>query len=190
MADLTFGKKKRRVNYDLLREITVWVFQIAIVCFVAFVFVWYFGKRVSVVGDSMNPVLDNGDVTLVNRIAYNMSTPDRGDVIAFKPSGNEGSHYYIRRIIGLPGETVELKDGSVWINGEKLAEKYVTTDIENVGIVDEKMTLDNDEYFVLGDDRHYSEDSRSADVGNVKRTDIAGKVWFTVSPRRNIGFVR
>ncbi len=190
MSELSFGKKKRRVNYDLLREILVWAFQIAIVCFVAFVFVWYFGKQVNVIGDSMNPVLENGDVTLVNRIVYNMSTPDRGDVIAFKPHGNESSHYYIKRIIGLPGETVELKDDGIWINGKKLEEKYVTTDVENVGIADEPITLGNNEYFVLGDDRQHSEDSRSAEIGNVKRTDIEGKVWFTISPKRNLGFVK
>lgn len=190
MADLRFGKKRRRVNYDLLREIFVWTFQIAIVCFVAFVFVWYFGKRVSVIGDSMNPVLANGDVTLVNRIVYNMSTPARGDIVAFKPNGNENSHYYIKRIIGLPGETVEIKDGKIWIDGEELKEKYVTTEIEDVGIADEPIVLGNKEYFVLGDDRYNSEDSRSADVGNVKRSEIEGKVWFTVSPKKHLGFVR
>ena len=86
--------------------------------------------------------------------------------------------YYIKRIIGLPGETVEIIENHVYINGEKLKEDYKTTDINDVGIVSEKMQLASDEYFVLGDDREKSEDSRNADVGNVKRSYIYGKAWF------------
>ena len=88
MAKLTFGKTKKRVNYDLIQVILKWAFEIALVCFIAFVFVWFFGLRVSVIGDSMNPRLSNGDITLVNRVAYNMGAPKRGDVVAFKPNGN------------------------------------------------------------------------------------------------------
>ena len=113
MAKLTFGKKRRRVNYDLLREVIVWTFQIAIVCLLAFVCVHYFGQRVSVIGDSMNPELKNGNITLISKAAYSMGKPKRGDVVAFKPNGNESSHYYIKRIVGLPGETVEVVDGKI-----------------------------------------------------------------------------
>ena len=189
MGNLTFGKKKRRINYDLLREVIIWTFQIAIVCLIAFVCVWYFGLRVSMIGDSMNPELHNGDITLVNRIVYSMSTPKRGDIIAFKPNGNENSHYSIKRIVGLPGETVEIRNGAIWVNGKKIKEKYKATEIEDVGVLEEPMTLGKSEYFVLGDDRQNSEDSRMADVGNVKRSEIEGKVWFTVSPTKHFGFV-
>ena len=169
MGRLKFGKEKKRVNFDLLRVVGIWTFQIAVVCLIAFVFVWYFGQRVSTIGDSMKPVLENGDITLINRIIYNASSPKRGDIIAFKPNGNENSHYYIKRIIGLPGETVEIKDG---------------------GIVEEPITLGGDEFFVLGDDRQNSEDSRMADIGNVKRTEIEGKVWFVIAPKDHFGFVK
>ena len=189
MAKLRFGKKKRRVNYDLLREIASWTFQIAVVCFVAFVLVWYFGKRVNVIGDSMKPELSNGNVALVNRVVYNMSKPKRGDVIAFQPGGNENSHYYIKRIVGLPGETIEISDGKIIVDGKAVKERYETTEIENVGVLKEPMKLGDNEFFVLGDDRLSSEDSRSADIGNVKRSEIEGKVWFVVS-RKNFGFVR
>jgi len=189
MGNLTFGKKKRRINYDLLREVIIWTFQIAIVCLIAFVCVWYFGLRVSMIGDSMNPELQNGDITLVNRIVYSMSTPKRGDIIAFKPNGNENSHYSIKRIVGLPGETIEIRDGAIWVNGKKIKEKYKATEIKDVGILEEPMTLGKSEYFVLGDDRQNSEDSRMADVGNVKRSEIEGEVWFTVSPTKHFGFV-
>ena len=123
MADLTFGKKRRRVNYDLLRAILMWTVQIAIVCFLAFAIVWYFGQRVSVIGDSMNPKLCNGDVTLMNKVVYNMSNPKRGDVIAFMPNGDENSHYYIKRIVGLPGETIEVQDGKIMVDGKEIKDK-------------------------------------------------------------------
>ena len=166
-----------------------WVFKIALVCLFAFVAVWYFGQRVSTVGDSMKPVLENGDVVLVNRIVYNATTPKRGDIIVFRPRGNENSHYYIKRIVGLPGETVEILENRVYINGEKLEEDYDTTDIDDVGLLSEPMELASDEYFVLGDDRENSEDSRNADVGNVKRDYIYGKAWFITSPWKNFGFI-
>lgn len=137
----------------------------------------------------MNPVLENGDVVLVNRIVYNAASPKRGDIIAFKPKGNENAHYYIKRIVGLPGETVEIIENSIYINGQKIEEDYKVTDIGDVGIASEEITLGGDEYFVLGDNRENSEDSRNADVGNIKRSYIYGKIWFTVSPRKNMGFV-
>lgn len=167
-----------------------WIFKIAIVCLFAFVYVWYFGQKVSTVGDSMKPVLENGDVVLVNRIVYNASKPKRGDVIVFKPKGNKNSHYYIKRIVGLPGESIEIIENSIFINGEKLEEDYQTTNIDDAGVVTEKLTLGSDEYFVLGDDRENSEDSRNADVGNVKRDYIYGKAWFVSSPKKNMGFIK
>lgn len=193
---LGFRKKRRhrrrrlRINWGYLPVIGAWLFKIAAVCLMAFVFVWYFGQRVSMIGDSMKPVLENGDVVLVNRIVYNATTPKRGDIIVFKPKGNENTHYYIKRIVGLPGETVEIIENSIYINGEKLEEDYETTKISDVGIVSEKMQLASDEYFVLGDDRENSEDSRNADVGNVKRSYIYGKAWFVVSPRKDFGFIK
>ena len=117
------------------------IFQIALTILIAFVCVWYFGQRVSVVGDSMKPVLENGDIVLANRIVYNASKPKRGDVIIFKPKGNENSYYYIKRIIALPGESVEIIENSVYINGEKLQEDYETSKIDDVGIVNEKNIL-------------------------------------------------
>ena len=183
-------KKKKVFRWSMLTSAATWLLKIAIVCLFAFVFVWYFGQKVSTVGDSMNPVLYNGDVTLVNRIIYNASAPKRGDIIVFKPKGNENSHYYIKRIIGLPGETVEFLEGEIYINGEKLTEDYATTEIKDVGIVKEKMELSGDEYFVLGDNRANSEDSRMADVGNVKRSYIYGKVWFVLSPQKHFGLIK
>ncbi|MBQ8559361.1 MAG: signal peptidase I [Tyzzerella sp.] len=191
MSGLSFGKKRRRqVNYELIQEILKWIVQIAIVCVIAFGLVWYFGQKVSVIGDSMNPQLENGDITLINRLVYDARKPKRGEVIAFKPNGNENSHYYIKRVIGLPGETIEYADGKILIDGEAIEEDYKTIKIEELGLLEEPITLGDDEYFVLGDDRQNSEDSRTANVGNVKRSEIAGKVWLVVSPMKHFGFVK
>lgn len=165
-------------------------FKIFTVFLLAFVYVWFFGQKVSTVGDSMKPVLSNGDTVLVNRIIYNAMAPRRGDVIVFKPKGNKSSHYYIKRIIGLPGETIEIVENSIFIDGEKLEEEYETSGIDDVGIVTDKIKLGNNEYFVLGDDRANSEDSRYTDVGNVKRSYIYGKVWFVSSPWQHMGFIK
>ena len=188
-AGLIKPKWRLRLNWEYLPVVAKWVFEIAVVCLFAFVAVWYFGQRVSTVGDSMSPVLRNGDVVLVNRIVYNATTPKRGDVIVFKPKGNENDHYYIKRIVGLPGETIEIIENRVYIDGERLEEDYETTNIDDVGVVDEKLKLAGDEYFVLGDNREQSEDSRDADVGNVKREYIYGRAWFVITPGDEFGFV-
>ena len=108
-------------------------------------------------------------------------------MIVFKPKGNENDHYYIKRIVGLPGETIEIIENRVYIDGERLEEDYETTNIDDVGVVDEKLKLAGDEYFVLGDNREQSEDSRDADVGNVKREYIYGKAWFVITPATSLG---
>ncbi|HJA42974.1 MAG TPA: signal peptidase I [Candidatus Dorea stercoravium] len=193
MRGLKFRRRRRRrskFRIEMLKPVAVWTGKIAIVCLFAFVFVWYFGQRVAVVGDSMSPILSNGDVTLVNRIVYDATAPKRGDIIVFKPKGNENSHYYIKRIIGLPGETVQILEGEIYIDGEKLEEDYGVSEITDPGIAAEEIELAGDEIFVLGDDRENSEDSRMADVGAVKRSYIYGKVWFIVSPWEDFGLVR
>ena len=138
----------------------------------------------------MEPTLENGQQIYIDRFTYILSSPKAGDVVAFLPNGNENSHYYIKRIIALPGESVEIVENSVYINGEKLQEDYETSKIDDVGIVNEKIKLGSDEYFVLGDDRQNSEDSRNANVGNVKYSYIYGKAWFVISPKTHFGFVK
>ena len=138
----------------------------------------------------MNPVLKNADKVLVDRIVYNASSPKRGDIIVFKPKGNENSHYYTKRIVGLPGETVQILENVIYIDGKKLEEDYKTTKVGTAGIAGEKLKLGGDEYFVMGDNRENSEDSRSADIGAVKRSYIYGKAWFVISPKEDFGFIR
>ena len=187
---LKINRERKRARGHLFRSIVSWAIGIAIVCFVAFVLVLFFGKRVSNVGDSMNPELSNGDIVLVNTLVYNAKNPARGDVIVFKPQGDKTVHSYMKRVIGLPEETVEIKEGILYINGKELQEDYKTTAIKEAGLASEKIKLKKQEYFVLGDNRLSSIDSRSLEVGNVKKTEIEGQAWFVASPMKHFGFVK
>ena len=187
---LSFYKKKKKISQELLREIFSWIFGIALSVFLAAVVVIFLGKSTRVVGMSMEPTLENGQQIFIDRFLYVLSSPKAGDIVAFLPNGNENSHYYIKLSIALPGERVEIVEKSVYINGEKLQEDYETSKIDDVGIVNEKIKLGSDEYFVLGDDRQNSEDSRNANVGNVKYSYIYGKAWFVISPKTHFGFVK
>lgn len=186
---LHFGKVKKQIDYDLIQKVGSWAFRIVLICLLALVIVFYFGRQVQNAGDSMSPAIENGDIVLVNRMIYDASKPKRGDIIVFKPNGNENSRSYIKRIIGLPKETVQIKKGNIYINGKKLKENYITTDIDEAGVASEEVTLGGDEYFVLGDNRKNSEDSRLANIGNVKRSEIEGKAWFILSTKGNFGFI-
>ncbi len=190
LGKLPKPKKKIHLNMEKIVSAVSWIFKIAVTCLVAFVAVWYWGQQISTVGDSMNPVLKNADKVLVDRIVYNASSPKRGDIIVFKPKGNENSHYYTKRIVGLPGETVQILENVIYIDGKKLEEDYKTTKVGTAGIAGEKLKLGGDEYFVMGDNRENSEDSRSADIGAVKRSYIYGKAWFVISPKEDFGFIR
>ena len=184
-------QKKRNVTLDTVKEVFLWLLELVIVCFIAVFFVVYLGRRVSNIGNSMQPMMENGDVVLVNQLVYNLSKPKRFDVVVFKPNGNKNEQYYIRRIIGLPGETVQITDGKILIDGEALnEERYHVSEIEDAGIADMTVTVDGDEYFVLGDNRLELQDSRNANIGNVKKEDIFGKAWLIWSERSRFGLIR
>ncbi len=119
-----------------------------------------------------------------------MGSPKRGDVIAFKPNGSGTGHSSIKRVIGLPGETIQIKDGMIYIDGEVYLEKKSYPVITNPGMASDGITLGNQEYFVLGDNRNNSVDSRFADVGTVNASYIEGKVWFVLSPSEHRGMVK
>ena len=154
---LNFGRNRKKVDIDKVKEVTAWVIQIAAVIFIAYVCVSCFGVRTNVVGQAMANTLDNGDEILINKFIYAISDPKTNDVIVFLPNGNEKSHYYIRRVIGVPGDKVQVKDGAVYINGELYVETIEgLAAMEEAGIASEEITLGKDEYFVLGDNRNNS----------------------------------
>lgn len=187
---LYFPKEKVKLPLGEPKEILKLGVEIAVVCLLALTLVLFFGQRVSIAGDSMSPTLKNGDVLLVNRLVYNAKKPARGDIIAFKPDGNENAHYMVKRVVGLPGEQVRIQDGQVYIDGEILVKDIYSYEITSPGVASEPVTLGENEYFVLGDNHESSDDSRMADVGNVQREDIYGKVWFVASAGPDFGFVK
>lgn len=187
---LYFRKKCRSLKTEKVKTAIEWGTEIIVVCILAWMLVSFFGQRVSNAGDSMSPVLKNGDVVLINRIVYDARKPKRGEIIAFRPNGNENAHYCIKRVVGLPGETVQIKDGKVYIDGKVQKKNVYTSDLDFAGVAEKKLTLGETEYFVLGDNSAGSDDSRLADIGNVKREDIGGKVWFVTNIGKNFGFVK
>lgn len=175
---LHFYQKKNRVNSQLLKDIFEMMIGTVVAVFLAVAIIYFAGMRTSVIGDSMEPALYNGQEILINRFIYMLSSPKRGDVIVFLPNGNQNTHYYVKRVIGLPGETVQIKEGRVYIDGVLLDEEDLYDTMADAGIAENEITLDTDEYFVLGDNRNSSEDSRSGNIGAVSRDNIIGKAWF------------
>ena len=186
---LSFYEKKKRISKEMVREIFVTIFYCFAAVLLAFVIV--FSVEISMIGVSMEPALYNGQEVLVNRFVLKIFPPHRGDVVAFLPNGNPNTHFYVKRVIGLPGEKVQIIGGYVYINGELLAEDESYDKIADAGIADTELTLGSDEYFVLGDNRNFSEDSRSGNIGPVSRNTIVGRVWFKLSSGEdNMGFVK
>ncbi len=188
-SGLNFGRRKRKVNVSAVREVLTWTAEILITLMIAFTLVYFVGLRTGVVGQSMAGTLEGGTEILVNRFIYKVTNPQPNDIIVFLPNGNEKSHYYVKRVIAVPGDTVQIRDGAVFVNGKPFPEEIQTADIEDPGLAEEELVLGDDEFFVLGDNRNNSEDSRYANIGNIKKEYIVGKAWFIVSPWGDLGFL-
>ena len=174
---------------DMKKEILSWVFYIAFVLVLTWVIITFVGQRTRVDGRSMMNTLHDGDNLIVEKLSYRFSDPKRFDIIVFPPTGKK--EYYIKRIIGLPGETVQIdENGNIYINGELLEENYGAETIQNPGRAAKPITLGDDEYFVLGDNRNNSKDSRSEEVGNVKRSQIIGRAWLRIWPLNKFGLLK
>ncbi len=146
-------------------------------------------ERTVVDGSSMEDTLKNGDSVLVDKLSYRFSDPSRADIIVFPRSSPSGS-LYVKRIVGLPGETVSISDGIVFINGSPLKENYAKEPVLDPGEAREAVILGPDEYFVLGDNRNDSIDSRSSEIGKIRRKHITGKVFLRLTPASSFGRVR
>ena len=136
----------------------------------------------------MNDTLQDGDNLILEKISYRFHDPERFDIIVFRFAHSKNT-YYIKRIIGLPGETVQIVGDDIYINGELLEEDYGKEPMQDAGRAAQPITLGEDEYFVLGDNRNNSSDSRSASVGNVERSQIVGRAWLRIWPLNKIGFI-
>jgi signal peptidase I len=187
MARKAYFHKKARIETTptvrkIIKEIIIWLLLIVLTITASYFITTNVFVKTAVAGVSMEPTLMEGQVVIVNKIEYYLKSPRRNDVIVYKQSNREHSYYEIKRVIGLPGETVKIKNGIIYINDEALKEKVKTETIENAGLAEEGIKLDDNEYFVLGDNRNDSEDSRFASVGNVLKNEILGKAVATEKP--------
>lgn len=187
---LQFGKRRRRPNLTVFKEVMTWTIEVIIVVALAFTMVYFAGQRTKVIGNSMEPQFEEGDQLLINRFAYIFTQPKANDIIVFLPNGNEKAHHYVKRVVAGPGDTVQIIDGILYVNGCVFEEEIEVVKMEYAGIAETEVTLGTDEYFVLGDNRNNSEDSRYANIGLVKGSYIIGKAWFIVQPFSDFGFIK
>ena len=183
-------KVEEKLEDRKVRRTLNWIFQIL----VALVFGILVGislfQSVTMQENSMEPTLQVGERFFVNRALYKVSSPKRDDIIVYKTSGSDDAALHIGRVIGLPGETVQISNGNILINGEVYDENHDFPEISNAGVASSGISLESGEYFILGDNRNNSEDSRYGDIGNINKKYIVGKVWFIISPKDKFGFLK
>ncbi len=182
-------EKTEEKEYSLKREIISTVLYLLAVVALTFLFVQFVGQRTHVNGDSMNVTLEDGDNLIVDKLSYRFTDPERFDIIVF-PYKYQEKTYYIKRIIGMPGETVQIIDGMVYIDGEMLDETYGKEVMQYSGVASDPITLGEDEYFVLGDNRNNSSDSRDPSVGNIQKDQIIGKAFIRIWPLNKFGILK
>ena len=174
----------------ILREILSTSLYLLVVLCAVYLLIHFVGQRTQVSGSSMEPKLSNDDNLIVDKITYRFHEPERFDIIVF-PFQYDEHVFYIKRIIGLPGETVFIdEEGKIFINGEELFESYGKEVIKEPGRAYEPITLGKDEYFVMGDNRNNSSDSRDPAVGNIKRDNIIGRAWLRIWPLDKFGLIK
>lgn len=182
-------EKAEEKEFSWKREILSTAVYLLAVVAVTFLFVQFVGQRTHVNGDSMNVTLENGDNLIVDKLSYRFKDPERFDIIVF-PYQYQEKTYYIKRIIGMPGESVQIIDGMVYIDGEMLDESYGKEVMEYAGVASETIELGEDEYFVLGDNRNNSSDSRDPSVGNIHEDQIIGKAFLRIWPLNKFGILK
>ncbi len=174
---------------NVMRELLGMLVYVGIVLAITFLIITFVGQRTHVSGESMENTLDDGDQLIVDKLTYRFHDPERFDIIVF-PFRYKDNTYYIKRIIGLPGETVQIADGEIYINGEVLEESYGREVMQDAGLAAEPITLGDDEYFVLGDNRNYSSDSRDPSVALIHRKEIIGRAWLRIWPLNSFGILK
>ena len=181
---------KEKLEDEKVRGFMRWVFESVVTLVLAAMVGIMLFQTVTMQESSMEPTIAVGDRFFINRVVYKFSSPQRGDLIVFRTNASDDAALHIRRVIGLPGETIQISGGRILIDGEAYKEGKDFPMISNPGLASSSITLESGEYFVLGDNRNNSEDSRYADIGMVKKRYIAGKIWFTCAPFEKLGFTK
>ncbi len=171
-------------------KILKYICDIIIIVCIAFFILNFFCNNVDIVGNSMSPTLTNDEKVFVNTLAYSIKAPGREDVVVFDAVLDTGEvNTYVKRIIAIPGDTVLIKNGKIYVNDNEYTTK-TDESVVNAGNAKNKITLDTDEYFVIGDNINNSEDSRFVTIGLLNKSDIIGKAWFVASPFKDIKFIK
>ncbi len=171
---------------NILQRCCRGLINVIVLVSLAWFLVFGFFSQLSVSGHSMEPCLYSGDTVVLDTLCYHFLSPGRMDVVAFqRADGNVN----VKRVVGLPGETVIIQNGHIYIDG-KLLETDKISEISLSGLAENPVTLLPDEYFLIGDNADSSEDSRFQNVGNVRSSQILGKVWLRVLPFQRIGLIK
>ena len=180
-------QRRYQENTKLL-TVCKWIADLLIVILLAYTLTLFLCDRTTISGNSMQPAIENEDTVLLNRIAYSFHGPKRYSIIAFHPNGVKTSKIYVKRVIGLPGETIQIIGDTIYINGSVLKEYYGLEPMLSGGIAKEPIKLGKDEFFVLGDNRNESRDSRDGEsVGVVKKKNIDGHAILRIYPFSRVG---
>ncbi|MGO5051331.1 signal peptidase I [Lachnospiraceae bacterium LCP25S3_G4] len=174
---------------SIFKELLGWIVYILIIIGLTYIIITYVGQRTRVSGSSMETTLSDGDNLIVDKISFRFRDPQRYEIIVF-PYQYEENTYYIKRIIGMPGETIQVMNGEVYINDAPLDEMYGNEVMEDAGIAETPITLGEDEYFVLGDNRNHSSDSRDSSVGIITRDMLMGRAWVRIWPFDEFGVIK
>ena len=181
--------EENKMKHVLKEILSISIYLLLVFC-AAYLIVTYVGQRTQVSGSSMETTLSDGDHLIVDKISYRFEDPERFDIIVF-PYHYDTDTYYIKRIIGMPGETVQIDDsGNIYVDGELLEEAYGREVIQNPGRANDPILLGDDEYFVMGDNRNNSSDSRDPSVGNIHRKDIIGRAFIRIWPSSKFGILK
>lgn len=178
---LNFRRRRRRFKVKELQVTAINVGIVVAVILVAFLLVFTFFTSVKMAGVSMRPTIEDETNLLINRGRYLFMKPSHNHIVAFESLSNEQDTIYVKRVVAVPGDTVVIKGGRLFVNGEKYDDVADTESITYSGLAETQLTLGDDEYFVLGDNRNNSEDSRYQSIGLISKKQIKGKVWFKLS---------
>ena len=182
--------KKKEIIYRPYEPVLKLIVDVIMIICVTYLIVVSFFNHTTVSGHSMNNTLQNYDTVLINSLAYTFHGPERYDLIVFESKIKDNSTLYVKRIIGLPGETIQIKNGKVYIDDKPLENDISKDEIFNAGLASTPIKLAYDEYFVLGDNRNNSDDSRYSNIGNVTRDSIIGKPWLRIKPVSSFGTIK
>ena len=178
-------KPERNILTDIILK---WVVDVAVVVAIAVFVIIFLGEKISVVGNSMADKIKSGQEILIDKISYELRDIKRFDVIVYKSNLTGEDEYVVKRVVGLPGEEIQIVDSKIYIDGNEINDKYYEGNFES-GYVSDLVQIGENEYFVMGDNRNLSQDSRFEYVGNIKKSDILGRAWMIISPFSKIKII-